>query len=55
MAKQLWKRAEQIAQERGCDQVEAMKYLLDISLKGARGETPPGFEGGDPPEPKSEP
>lgn len=51
MAKQLLKRAEQIAQERNCDQVEAMRYLLEISLRGARGEAPPGFEGGPPPEP----
>ena len=51
MAKQLMKRAEQIARERNCDQVEAMRYLLDIALKGAQGEAPPGFEGGPPPEP----
>ncbi|MFX3681400.1 MAG: hypothetical protein ACN6I3_00630 [bacterium] len=50
MAKQLMRRAEQIAQERKCDRVEAMRYLLDITLKGARGEAPPGFEGGLPPE-----
>ncbi len=55
MAKQLLKRAEQIARERNCDQVEAMRYLLDISLKGASGEAPPGFEGGPPPEPKAAP
>lgn len=53
MAKQLMKRAEQIAAERNCDQVEAMRYLLDIALKGAQGEVPPGFEGGEPP--RSEP
>lgn len=49
MARQLMKRAEQIAQERNCDQVEAMRYLLEIALKGASGEAPPGFEGGEPP------
>jgi UDP-N-acetylglucosamine enolpyruvyl transferase len=55
MAKQLMKRAEQIAQERNCDPVEAMRYLLDISLKGASGEAPPGFEGGPPPDTPSQP
>ncbi len=53
MAKQLMKRAEQIAEERNCDQVEAMRYLLDIALKGAQGEAPPGFEGGEPPPPSA--
>lgn len=48
MARQLIKRAEQIAQERNVDRVEAMRYLLDLTLRGARGEAPPGFEGGPP-------
>jgi len=49
MARQLMKRADQIAEERGWEQVEAMRYLLEIALKGASGEAPPGFEGGEPP------
>ena len=49
MARQLLKRAGQIAEQRECSRTEAMAYLLDITLKGARGETPEGFEGGPPP------
>lgn len=55
MARQLLKRAEQIAEQRNCDQVEAMRYLLDLTWRGARGEAPPGFEGGTPPDPKPPP
>lgn len=49
MATQLLKRADQIATERNCDRVQAMNYLLELTLKGAKGEPPPGFEGGAPP------
>ena len=50
MAKQLLKRADQIAVDRGCDRVQAMQYLLSLTMKGAQGETPLGFEGGKPPD-----
>ena len=50
MAKQLLKRADQIAVDRGCDRVQAMQYLLSVTRKGAQGETPLGFEGGKPPD-----
>ncbi len=53
MARQLMKRADQIAEQRNCDRTEAMAYLLEITLKGARGEAPPGFEGGEPPQSKT--
>lgn len=50
MAEQLLKRADQIAVDRGCDRVQAMQYLLGLTMKGAQGEAPPGFEGGQSPE-----
>lgn len=50
MAEQLLKRADQIAVDRGCDRVQAMQYLLSLTMKGAQGEAPAGFEGGEPPE-----
>ncbi len=49
MAEQLMKRADQIASERDCSRVEAMQYLLSLTMKGAQGEAPPGFEGGTAP------
>ncbi len=49
MARQLLKRAEQLAEQRGCSRVDALQYLLNLTLRGARGESPPGFEGGAPP------
>ncbi|GAB5559179.1 MAG: hypothetical protein SynsKO_08260 [Synoicihabitans sp.] len=49
MAEQLIKRADQIAVERNCDRLQAMQYLISLTLQGAQGETPPGFEGGKPP------
>jgi hypothetical protein len=36
--------------DRGCDRVQAIQYLLGLTMKGAQGEAPPGFEGGQPPE-----
>lgn len=50
MAEQLLKRADQIAAERNCDRLQAMQHLLSLTFQGAQGETPPGFEGGKPPE-----
>ena len=55
MAQQLVKRADQIAADRGCDRVEAMQYLLNLTLRGAAGEAPPGFEGGAAPERDGDP
>jgi response regulator of citrate/malate metabolism len=49
MAAQLSKRADQLAHERGISRVEAMRYLLQLVVKGRAGETPPGFEGSGPP------
>lgn len=49
MADQLIKRCEQIVRTRGGTQPEAMAYLLNLLVKGAQGEAPPGFEGGPAP------
>lgn len=43
MAAQLQKRATQLATERGITRAAAMKYLLELVVKGRSGETPPGF------------
>jgi hypothetical protein len=51
MADQLLKRGEQLARERGLSRTEAMAYVLNLVVKGASGETPPGFEGVRPPAP----
>lgn len=51
MAKQLIKRADQLAAERGIAREEAMKHLLQVLVHGRQGETPPGFK---PPGPASE-
>jgi hypothetical protein len=40
MARQLAKRADQLAMERGCTRVEAMSYLLTVLIKGRNGEGP---------------
>lgn len=47
MARQLMKRADQLADTRGITRVEAMAHLLELVTKGVRGETPAGFEGVD--------
>lgn len=39
MARQLAKRADQLAQERGITRVEAMTHLLQVLVKGRSGET----------------
>jgi hypothetical protein len=38
MAAQLLKRADQLASERGIDRVAALKYLVDLVMKGRSGE-----------------
>lgn len=53
MADQLLKRCEQLARTRGISPPEAMNYLLNLLVKGAQGEAPPGFEGGPPPQPET--
>lgn len=45
MAAQLLKRAEQLASERGIARTEAMKYLIELVVKGRNGEAPPQFPG----------
>lgn len=37
MARQLIKRSEQIAQERGVNRVEAMRELIELLIKGRNG------------------
>lgn len=48
MARQLQKRADQLASERGITRVAAMEHLLTLMTHGRRGETPPGFEASSP-------
>lgn len=43
MARQLQKRADQLAAERSITRVAAMEHLLNLVVHGRRGETPPGF------------
>lgn len=43
MARQLLKRAEQIARERGIKRVEAMEYLLTLLISGSQGVNPSDF------------
>jgi hypothetical protein len=40
MAAQLLKRSEQLAQERGWERTAALAYLIDLVVKGRRGESP---------------
>lgn len=47
MATQLSKRADQLAETRGCSRLIAMEYLLNLAVAGAQGAPPPGFEGAD--------
>ncbi|NDC75200.1 hypothetical protein EBZ70_07940 [bacterium] len=49
MADQLLKRCAQLAAERGWSRERAMEHLLTVLIKGRKGETVPGFEGGPPP------
>lgn len=43
MARQLLKRAEQLAAERGQTREAALEYLLRIAVQGRAGEVPPEF------------
>jgi hypothetical protein len=40
MARQLAKRADQLAQQRGITRVEAMAHLLQVLMRGRNGEGP---------------
>ena len=51
MARQLLKRADQLAAERGIAREAALQHLLSVLVHGRRGEVPPGFT---PPAPRSE-
>lgn len=51
MARQLAKRADQLALERGIGREAAMQHLLSVLVHGRRGEVPPGFSS---PPPRSE-
>lgn len=44
MARQLLKRADQLAAERNQSREVAMDYLLRLVMKGSAGELPPGFD-----------
>ena len=44
MAKQLIKRADQLAIERDISRVAAMEYLLELLVSGRQGEVPASFE-----------
>ena len=43
MAKQLLKRADQVAKERSIDRVQAMEELLEVLVMGRQGEVPLRF------------
>ncbi len=43
MARQLMKRADQLAAERGQSREAAMAYLLNLLVQGSQGEVPKGF------------
>jgi hypothetical protein len=43
MARQLLKRAEQLAAERSISREAALAYLLNLVVKGRAGELPPEF------------
>ena len=45
MAAQLLKRAEQLAADRGLDRTTALRYLIELVVKGRNGEAPPEFPG----------
>ena len=44
MARQLAKRAGQLAAERKLSREEALAYLLQLVVQGQQGEIPPGFK-----------
>lgn len=43
MARQLLKRADQLAAERGLTREAALQHLLTIVIEGRQGNVPPGF------------
>ncbi len=43
MARQLLKRTDQLAAERGITREAALQHLLSVMTHGRRGEVPPGF------------
>ena len=49
MAAQLLKRADQLALDRGIERTAALKYLVELVMKGRSGETPPEFPASSPP------
>ncbi len=49
MALQLLKRAEQLALERGLDRTVALGQLIDLVIRGRKGEGPPSFQPNTPP------
>jgi len=49
MAKQLLKRADQLALDRGIDRTAALSYLIELLVKGRNGEAPPQFPRTSPP------
>ena len=49
MARQLIKRADQLAVERGIGREAAMEHLLSVLVHGRAGQVPPGFASPDGP------
>jgi hypothetical protein len=49
MARQLIKRTDQLASERGQTREEAMAYLLRLLVQGRNGTVPPEFQTNAPP------
>lgn len=54
MARQLSKRTDQLAVERGQPRVEVMAYLLRLVVQGRNGAVPPEFSG-EPPSGSTQP
>jgi hypothetical protein len=54
MARQLIKRADQLAAERNITPVAAMEHLLKVLIHGRNGEVPPEFQGAKPSENSAE-
>lgn len=55
MARQLLKRAEQMAEERQIDRLEALDYLLRVTISGRQGVTYPHSPPGNPENPPKSP
>ena len=49
MARQLMKRAEQLAAERKISQEKALEHLLRVLVHGRQGEVPPEIQKNSPP------